>query len=169
MYMLRLGVWSPTIIIESGAQNRTLTGAATVAGQLVLTVSGVNYQWDTGSSAIAAYVSTAFFDAGDPGADKTLTGLQMTGYSTSTVNGGIWAASAGEDIPIADLQDGLSPDSGALSFVQGNYSRPSFLQRCNVPRARLFAARIPIEWDGSGELGRLDEIAIRGNITGRRY
>lgn len=169
MYMLRLGVWSPTIIIEHGSQNRSLTGAATVAGQLVLTVSGVNYQWDTGTSAISAYASTAFFDAGDPGADKTITGLQMTGYSTSTVNGGIWAASAGEDIPISDLQDGINQDSGNLTFVQGNYSRPSYLQRCNVARARLLAARVNIDWDGSGELGRLDELAIRGNITGRRY
>lgn len=169
MFMLRLGVWSPTIIIEHGFQNRSLTGAATVAGQLVLTVSGVNYQWDTGTSAISAYASTAFFDAGDPGADKTITGLQMTGYSTSTVNGGIWAASAGEDIPISDLQDGINQDSGNLTFVQGNYSRPSYLQRCNVARARLLAARVNIDWDGSGELGRLDELAIRGNITGRRY
>lgn len=169
MYMLRLGVWSPTIIIENDDENRTMTGVATVAGQMVLVVSGVNYQWDIGTDAIGGYAATGFMDAGDAGADKTITGLQMTGYSTDTVNGGIWSAEAGEDVPIADLENGGNQQSGNLTFTQGSFVRPSYLERCNVPRSRLFAARVNISWDGSGELGRLDELVIRGNITERRF
>lgn len=169
MYMLRLGVWSPLIIISDAAQNMTVTGVATVAGQLDLTISGNNYQWDEGTDAVSAYISTPFMDAGDPGADKTLTGVQVTAYSDSTMSGGIWTAGAGEDVPIADLENGVSPDSDAILFTQGSFVRPSFLQRVNVPRARLFAFRTNLSWDGSGQLARLDEAVIRGNITERRY
>ena len=169
MFMLRLGKWSPTIIIENVAANRALTGVATVAGSMVLVLSGANYQWDTGTEAIGGYVATGFMDAGDPGADKTLTAMQMTGYSTDIVNGGIWAASAGEDVPIVDLENGTNSDSGTLAFAQGSFVRPSFRQHANVARARLFASRVNISWDGSGQVGRLDELVIAGNITERRY
>lgn len=169
MYMLRLGKWSTTIIIENVAANRALTGVATVAGSMILVLSGANYQWDTGTEAIGGYVATGFMDAGDPGTDKTLTGMQMTGYSTDTVNGGIWAASAGEDVPLTDLENGTNQASDNLTFPQGNFVRPSFRQQTNVARARLFAGRVNISWDGSGQLGRLDELVFVGNMTERRY
>ncbi len=179
MYMLRLGVWSPLIQIQDVnlAADRIVTGVATVAGKMVLCVmdtvapSGNNFSWDEGASAISAYIATPFMDAGDPGADKTITGLQMTGYSTSAVSAGIWAASAGEAIPVTSLESGSSPDSGAISFTQGASSLPSYLQRTNVARARLFAARVALTWNGSDSdnLARLDELCIRGNVTERRY
>lgn len=169
MYMLRLGIWSPQIIIESAIQDMSVTGVATVAGKLVLTISGANYQWDVGASAIAAFVTTPPMDAGDPGSDKTLTGLQMTGYSALSVNGGIWACGAGEDFPLNDLEGGTSPNSGTLVFEQGAGVRTSFLQRCNVARARLFAARVNLDWLGTGTLARLEEVVCRGNITEKRY
>jgi hypothetical protein len=177
MYMLRLGVWSPLIQVANDAADRIVTGVATVAGKMVICatdtnvspVVGANYQWDMGTDAISAYVTTPFIDAGDPGSDKTITGLQMTGHSTSTVSAGVWAAVAGTNIPLTDLQAGTSPNSGTLSFAQGTFSQASYLQRCNVNRARLFAVRVALNWDGSGNLARLDEIAIRGHLTERRY
>lgn len=169
MYMLRLGAWSPTVIIEHASENRTMTGVATVAGKMIPLFSGQNYQWDVGTDPIIAYVATAFLDAGDPGTDKTITGMQMTGYSQTAAAAGIWAAEAGEDVPITDLENGASPDSGALSFVQGSFVRPSFLERTNVARARLFAGRVDINWLGTGTLGRLDELVLRGNVTERRF
>lgn len=169
MYMLRLGKWSPTIIIQDNVENRTLTGVATVAGKMTPLLSGKNYGWDTGTNAISAYAATAFMDAGDAGADKTITGMQITAYGTSSSIGGIWAASAGEDVPILDLENGVNPDSGLLTFPQGGYVAPSYLQRTNVQRARLFAALATIDWNGAGDAGRLDEIVLRGNITERRY
>lgn len=169
MYNLRLGAWSTEIVMQNQAGNATVTGVATVAGQLVVTISGVNYLWDAGVAPLACYFATPFMDAGDPGADKTVTGLQITCYSTSTVGGGIWSAEAGEDVPITDLQDDTNSDSGGVSFAQGSFVRPSFLGRINVPRARLFAARFALGWDGSGQLARVDECLIRGNITERRF
>ena len=132
-------------------------------------MSGGNYQWNTGTAAIAAYITTPPMDAGDPGADKTITAVEMTGYSQATVGGGVWAASAGEDFPLTDLQNGTNPDSGVLSFLQGSNVRPSYRQHCNVARARLFAVRVNLDWTGSGTLARLDEMVIVGNITERRY
>lgn len=177
MYMLKLGVWSPLIQISglAAGADRIVTGVATVAGKMVLCMTdtvaptGKNFKWDEGVDAIAAYITTPFMDAGDPGSDKTLTGLQMTGYSSSSVAAGIWASVAGGDIPTAPLVAGSSPDSGALSFAQGASSRTSFLERADVPRSRLFAVRVGLNWTGSGELARLDELAVRGNITGKRY
>jgi hypothetical protein len=181
MYMLRLGVWSPLIqVAKTNASgvvtaDRIVTGVATVAGKLVIcatdTVLGTayNYKWDEGVDGIAAYITTPFMDAGDPGADKTLTGMQMTGYSSSSVVAGIWSAPAGVDIPLATLITGSSADSGALTFAQGTLSQPSYLQRANVPRSRLFAIRVGLNWTGSGTLARLDEMALRGNITENRY
>lgn len=181
MYMLRLGIWSPQIIIESDTEDRVVTGVATVAGKLVLTISGrsgltpgdpvvgKNYQWDTGSATINAYIATPFMDAGDPGQDKTLTGMQMTGYSQASVNGGVWVSTAGGDVPLSALENGTGADSGQLVFAQGSLARTSFLQRCNVPRARLFAMRVNLDWNGSGNLARLDELVCRGNITEKRY
>lgn len=178
MYMLRLGIWSPTIQIASASGDRIVTGVATVAGKMVLTisgridgvsVSGGNYQWNTGTAAIAAYITTPPMDAGDPGADKTITAVQMTGYSQATVGGGVWGASAGEDFPLTDLQNGTNPDSGVLSFTQGSGVRPSFKARCNAQRLRLFALRVNLDWTGSGALARLDELVAVGNITERRY
>ena len=169
MYMLRLGVWSPTIVVENAGGNRILTGVATVAGQMCLTVSGVNYQWDTGTSQIIAYAATSFMDGGDPGVDKTITGMQVTAYSQEAVSAGVWAASADESIPITDVENNLNADSGALSIAQGSYVQPSYLQRTNVPRARLFLARAQLVWNGSGDLARLDEMVLRGNQTERRY
>lgn len=172
MYMLQLGVWSPTIQVPT----IKVTGVATIAGNLTLCAvtdgappTATNYQWDTGTSSIAAFITTSFMDGGDPGTDKTLTGMQMTGYSQASVNGGIWASNAGGDVPLANLQGGLLPDSGTLTFAQGSLTRTSFLQRCNVPRARLFAARVNLDWTGTGELARLDELVIRGNTTEKRY
>ncbi|MBO8831371.1 hypothetical protein INO48_13910, partial [Staphylococcus aureus] len=40
MYMLRLGIWSPTIIIESATADRIVTGVATISGNLIITISG---------------------------------------------------------------------------------------------------------------------------------
>lgn len=180
MYMLRLGIWSPTVIIESATADRIVTGVATIAGNLVLTIGGRsslpagavtadNYAWDTGTGNIACYITTSFMDAGDPGTDKTLTGLQMTGYSAAPAGAGVWASYAGGDVPLVALQDGTSPDSGSLTFTQGSLSRTSFLQRINVPRARLFAVRLAVDWLGTGTLARVDELVIRGNITENRY
>ena len=176
MYMLRLGIWSPTIILESTNNDRIVTGVATVAGKMVLTISGRedisgaaaitadNYQWDNGTDAIAAFITTPWMDAGDPGADKTITGLQLTAYSALTMNCGIWAASAGEDISSAG-----TADSGTLAFTPGTSSQPTYLKRTNVPRARLFLVRVNLDWLGTGTLARLDEMTIRGNITENRY
>jgi len=169
MYMLRLGKWSPTIIIEDEIENRTVTGVATVAGVMTVLVSGVNYQWDSGANAIGGYITTPFMDAGDPGADKTLTGMQVTGHSANPMNSGIYCSVSGGDIPLTDLQNGTNAASGTLTFPVGTTSRTSLLRRANVPRARLFAARVNLDWLGSGELARLDEIVIRGNVTEKRY
>ena len=180
MYMLRLGIWSPTIIIESATADRIVTGVATISGNLIITISGRsslpagaltadNYSWDTGTDAIAAYIATSFMDAGDPGTDKTITGLQMTGYSAAPAGAGVWKSSAGGDVPLVALQNGTSPDSGSVTFTQGSLSRTSFLKRINVPRARLFAVRVALDWLGTGTLARLDELVIRGNVTENRY
>lgn len=177
MYMLRLGVWSPLIRVSGAGtgEDRILTGVATIAGEMALCMldtvapSGKNYRWDQGTGAISAYITTPFMDGGDPGADKTLTGMQMTGYSASSVTAGIWSAPAGSDIPLSALIAGASPDSGSLTITQGSDSQPSFLQRANVPRARLFAVRVALAWNGSGTLARLDEMVIRGNTPDRRH
>lgn len=169
MYMLRLGKWSPQIIIESEIADRSVTGVATVAGSMILTVSGNNYSWDQGTDTINAYITTPFMDVGDPGADKTITGMQMTGYSQSTVAAGVYVSTAGTDVPLTNLENGTNADSGTISFAQGSSSRTSFLQRVNVPRARLIAARVNLDWNGSGQLARLDELVLRGNITEKRY
>ncbi len=169
MYMLRLGIWSPQIILESTSGDRSITGVATVAGKLVLTISGHNYQWDVGTEAVAAYIATPPMDAGDPGTDKTITGLQMTGYSQALVNAGVWACGAGEDFPLSDLENGINPASGTLVFAQGSGVRTSFLEPANVPRARLFAVRVNLDWLGSGEPARLDALRMRGNFTGKVY
>lgn len=180
MYMLRLGIWSPTILISSATADRIVTGVATISGSLIVTISGRdslpagtvtadNYAWDTGTDAIAGYIATPFCDAGDPGADKTVTGLELTAYSQSTIAAGVWSAPAGTDVPLVALQDGTSPDSGTLSFTQGSLARPSFLQHTNVQRARLFAVRVGLDWAGTGNLARFDELVVRGNITERRF
>ena len=169
MYMLRLGVWSTLIKIRDDAADALVTGVATVAGQLVLTISGANYLWDSGNNPIQTYAATPFLDADDPGTDKTVTGMQITGYSSINIQGGVWAASAGEEIPASDLALDINPDSGTLSFFSLPVLASSFLQRTNVPRARLFASRVNLTWLGTGRLPRLDEIVIRGNLTDRRY
>ena len=169
MYNLRLGVWSTIIAIQSTTGNASVTGVATIAGQLVLTVSGENYLWDAGTEEIVWYVATPFMDGDDPGTDKTVTGVQVTAHSSTSIIAGVWRALAGANIPDQDLQSGISPNSGAIGFPQGTFVQASLLRRVNVPRARLFAVRFSGSWDGSGELGRVDGCVIRGNLTDRRW
>lgn len=169
MFMLRLGKWSTTIIIQDSVESRTITGVATVAGKMIPLFSGENYVWDSGTAVITSYAASPFWDAGDSGADKTIHGMQITARSAVDATGGIYAAEAGTPIPLLDVENGATPTSGTLTFPLSDTVQPSYLQRCNVPRARLFAARIALTWNGTGDPSRLDEITLRGNITERRF
>ncbi len=169
MYMLRLGVWSPLIVIESTSANMTVSGVGTVSGKLYLTISEKNYEWDSGAGTITGYIATPFVDLGENGYDKTVRGMAITAYSSSTISGSVFAAQALEDVPYIALQHGAPSDTVTISFAMGSDVRQSDWKRLNVRRGRLIAARVDFAWSGSGTLARLDEIMLDVSSRKNKY
>lgn len=168
MFMLQTQRWSPPIVIESNSAHMTVTGVATVSGNLYFTANQKNWRWDSGTNTVSGYLASPFLNLAQDGRDMTVRGVGMTGYSASSVNAGIWAAQVLEDLPISDLVNGTSPDSGAVAFAQGSGARQSLWQKLNVRRSRLAAIRVNLD-SSSGNLSRLDEVFIDVSARSVKY
>ena len=169
-YNLRQGAWSTDVLISDNSANQIVTGISTVSGYLYLTCSGGNYRWDAGNQTIGGYAATPFMALGADGSDKTITGMEITAHSESTINANIYVSRANEDIPLADLISGTSLSaSGTMQFAVGSSVRTSLLRKLSVTRARLAAARVNLGRTASSGDARIDEMIIRFNTTGATY
>jgi hypothetical protein len=169
-YNLRQGAWSTDVLISDNSANQIVTGISTVSGYLYLTCSGGNYRWDAGNQTIGGYAATPFMALGADGSDKTITGMEITAHSESTINANIYVSRANEDIPLADLISGTSSSaSGTMQFAVGSSVRTSLLRKLSVTRARLAAARVNLGRTASSGDARIDEMIIRFNTTGATY
>lgn len=174
MYMLRYDVWSTPIVIESTSANMTVSGVATVSGQLYFIANEKIYKWHSGTSQVTGYIATPFVDLGQDGLDKTIRSIAVTGYSTSSMAAGVWAAQVQESVPIVDIQNGTNSDSGSLTFAMSTAGadtqpvRQTEVKRIFVPRARLFSVRCSLA-STNPNLARLDEILLDYTSRSNRY
>jgi hypothetical protein len=161
-YDVRNARWHTLFIISSTTGHQTVTGVATVSGDVYMLISGRTYKWDSGVNSISSNLATPWVDLGEEGFDKTVRGMGMTGYSTSTVNAAVFAAAALEEIGFT------ANDSGTIQFPQGTSARQSRLARLNVRRARLLSASLDFTSSG-GNLARLDELYFDLTARKNRY
>lgn len=171
LYMLRLGVWSPVITIESSTVDIIVTGATVVAGVLylnLLTRSGSTYtarthQWDAGTNSINWYVASEFIDENNEGL-ITIEGVAVRAH-TNGGSVGIHGPRTGDDIPVVDLQNSnASSESGPITLPASTAVKEGARSKIRVKDLRSYAVRIDGTFSGTGELHRVDEVVIDGMI-----
>ena len=97
-YNLRQGAWSTDVLISDNSANQIVTGISTVSGYLYLTCSG-QLPLGCGQSNDWRLRRNTFMALGADGSDKTITGMEITAHSESTINANIYVSRANEDIP----------------------------------------------------------------------
>lgn len=169
MYMLRLGIWSPPIIIESTSAHMVVASAAAVNGRLYFVANEKVWLYDAGTNSVSWYVATPFTDQGAEGIDKTITGLAATVCGTA-VTAGIHANTSNQAIPVTDLETGNgASESGSIALGSPSSMLTTAWKKLNVRDKRLYALRVDGTFSGSGNKDRVDEVVVEGYSSFPRH
>lgn len=115
-------------------------------------------RFDSGVGPTPYYIIPQLSDSGDELRAKSLKSLHVTGKLTNAV-GMAYGYDVGENIEIADLESGENSKTGPIEIPDTTEVTLTERRQIRVPNAELHTVRIEGEWDGEGELDRIDEIA----------
>lgn len=176
-----LNAWLPKIVLSSTTQDMIVSGAAVVNQQLEFLAGGRKaggtwemrtYRYDeedldTPLTSQPYYLVWQISDDGAENLSKVVSGVRPDGKFTS-MNLQIHGARAGGELDITDMEDGTNSFTGNISFANSTQQTVYLEKRIKIKNLAKYAIRISGTWNGSGMKDRLDEIAVRFDVHGKR-